>query len=64
MDVNKPSNVPTLARLLKATLTASMNDAIDADRSSLSNASLDHLAALVVSTGRGSLLVKGCEGGI
>ena len=37
---------------------ASVNDGIDADRSSLSYASLDHLAALVASTGRGSLLVK------
>lgn len=36
----------------------SINDGIDADRSSLSYASLDHLAALVVSTGRGALLVK------
>ena len=35
-----------------------MNDGIDADRSSLSYASLDHLAALVVSTDRSSLLVK------
>ena len=35
-----------------------MNDGIDVDGSSLSYASLDHLAALVVSTGRGFLLVK------
>ena len=36
----------------------SINDGIDTDRSSLSYASVDHLAALVVSTGRGGFLVK------
>ena len=36
----------------------SINDGIDTDRSSLSYASVDHLAALVVSTGRGCFLVK------
>ena len=35
-----------------------MNDGIDPDVSSLSYASLDHLAALVVSEGRGAFLVK------
>ena len=37
---------------------ASINDGTDTDRSSLSYASVDHLAALVVSTGRGCFLVK------
>ena len=36
----------------------SVNDGINTDRSSLSYASVDHLAALVVSTGRGGFLVK------
>ena len=35
-----------------------INDGIDTDRSSLSYASVDHLAAQVVSTGRGGFLVK------
>ena len=37
---------------------ASVNDGIDSEVSSLSYASLDHLAALVVSEGRGAFLVK------
>ena len=37
---------------------ASVNDGIDSEVSSLSYASLDHLAALVVSEGRGTFLVK------
>ena len=36
----------------------SINDGIDTDRSSLSYPSMDHLTALVVSTGRGGFLVK------
>ena len=36
----------------------SINDGIDTDKSSLSYASVDHLAALVVSTGRGGFLLK------
>ena len=36
----------------------SINDGIDTDRSSLSYASVDHLVALVISTGRGCFLVK------
>ena len=37
---------------------ASINDGSDTNRSSLSYASVDHLAELVVSTGRGCFLVK------
>ena len=56
-----PKNKPGKWRLivdLSSPQGASVNDGIDADRSSLSYASLDHLAALVVAAGRGSFLVK------
>jgi len=36
----------------------SINDGIDSELSSLSYSSIDHLASLVVSEGRGSFLVK------
>ena len=54
---NKPGKWRLIVDLLSPQ-GARVNDGIDADRSSLSYVSLDHLAALVVSTGRGSLLVK------
>ena len=43
---------------LSSPQVASVNDGIDSEVSSLSYASLDHLAALVVSEGRGAFLVK------
>ena len=41
-----------------APLGGSVNDGIKSELPSLSHSSIDHLAALVVSEGRGSLLVK------
>ena len=54
---NKPGKYRLIVDL-SSPQGASVNDGIDADRSSLSYTSLDHLASLVVYTGRGCFLVK------
>ena len=43
---------------LSAPQGASVNDGIDSELSSITCTSIDHLAALVISEGRGSFLVK------
>ena len=61
MGVIPKKNKPGKWRLivdLSSPEGSSINDGVDVDRSSLSYASVDHLAALVVSSGRGCFLVK------
>ena len=54
---SKPGNWRLIVDLSSPNGT-SINNGIDTDRSSLSYASVDHLIALVISTGRGCFLVK------
>ena len=61
MGVIPKKNKPGKWRLiddLSSPERLSVNDGVDVDRSSLSYASVDHLSALVVSSGRGCFLVK------
>ena len=61
MGVIPKKNKPGMWRLIVDLLSPeglSVNDGVDIDRSSLSYASVDHLSALVVSSGRGCFLVK------